>query len=151
VSSLPPRSHSRSGGSLRGVSGNDHLGPPPPAGTRSSSRHYLVFARGPWDNGILSHKFMELLYMGIDASCTHMYERGLAISSPGSPQSRRVAGPRSWTCCGLFGSPGPALDERRPWRSAHGVAPSGMKRERVQHGNRRNVALAAPAVGGPVR
>jgi len=30
-----------------------------------------VFARRPWDNGILSHKFMELLYMGIDASCTH--------------------------------------------------------------------------------
>ena len=45
---------------------------------------YLTFARAPWDNGILSHKFIELLYMGIDASCTHMYSRGLAIHMRGA-------------------------------------------------------------------
>jgi len=49
-------------------------------------------------------QFMELLYMGIDASCTHMYERGLAIQMRGARSAALLTG--SWTCCGLFGQPG---------------------------------------------
>jgi hypothetical protein len=66
---------------------------------------YLVFARGPWDNGILSHKFMELLYMGIDASCTHMYERGLAIHLRGA-RSRGASLTEIMDVLRLFGSQG---------------------------------------------
>ena len=66
---------------------------------------YLVFARGPWDNGILSHKFMELLYMGIDASCTHMYERGLAIHMRGA-RSRGASLTEIMDVLRLFGSQG---------------------------------------------
>jgi len=82
---------------------------------------YLVFARGPWDNGILSHKFMELLYMGIDASCTHMYERGLAIHLRGA-RSRGASLTEIMDVLRLFGSQG-LRSMSDGLAIAHGVAP----------------------------
>jgi len=39
---------------------------------------YLDLVSGPWKTGLIAPKVRELIYVAIDASVTHLYERGIA-------------------------------------------------------------------------
>ena len=40
---------------------------------------YMNFSSAPWKNGVLPPKVKELIYIAVDASCTHMHARGTRV------------------------------------------------------------------------
>ncbi len=41
--------------------------------------HYIGFSGHPWKTGVLPPKVKEFIYIAIDASVTHLYERGIRL------------------------------------------------------------------------
>jgi alkylhydroperoxidase/carboxymuconolactone decarboxylase family protein YurZ len=40
---------------------------------------YTLYSSKPWVKGVLPPKIKELIYIAIDASCTHLYTRGIQV------------------------------------------------------------------------